>query len=83
MSIRTTVTLDEDVLMRVKDECRIHGSSFRATLNNLVRSGLSKTSGDSPKRTLKITPTAMSPRAGLNMDDIGGLLEYAESELHR
>lgn len=40
MSIRTTVTLDEDVLERVKAESRARGLSFRETFNQLLRLGL-------------------------------------------
>ncbi|HYZ87577.1 MAG TPA: hypothetical protein VE621_24390 [Bryobacteraceae bacterium] len=37
MSTRTTVTLDDDVLERVKRESRSRGASFRDTLNDLLR----------------------------------------------
>ena len=40
MSIRTTVTLDEDVLDRVRRESRSRGASFRDTLNDLLRFAL-------------------------------------------
>lgn len=51
MSIRTTVTLDEDVLERVKQESRARGASFRDTLNELVRTGLLY-ARNKPERTL-------------------------------
>ena len=40
MSIRTTVTLDDDVVARVKRESRSRGASFRDTLNDLLRAAL-------------------------------------------
>ncbi len=82
MSIRTTVTLDEDVLERVKQECREHGESFRETLNNLLRFALS---GEKSlqRGEFKVVPTSMGVFPGLNYDDIEGLISYAEGEDHR
>ena len=80
MSIRTTVTLDEDVLERVKQESRTRGASFRDTLNDLVREALLKR--EKPERPrFKIEPFSLGPpRPGVNYDCIGELLEYAEGE---
>ena len=36
MSIRTTVTLDDDVAFRAKQESLTRGASFRDTLNDLL-----------------------------------------------
>ena len=82
MSIRTTVTLDIDVMERVKRESRARGASFRNTLNDLVREGLLNLE-DKRRRTLQIKPTHMGYRAGVNYDDIESLLEYGENEQHR
>lgn len=83
MSIRTTVTLDEDVLERVKDESRSSGNSFRDTLNNLLRLALLNTSAGPMHRSLKIEPTPMGQIEGLNYDDVESLLEFGEGERHR
>jgi Arc/MetJ family transcription regulator len=40
MSIRTSVTLDDDVAARVKRESQSRGASFRDTLNDLLRAAL-------------------------------------------
>jgi hypothetical protein len=81
MSVRTTVTLDDDILDRVKRESRSRGASFRDTLNDLLRTAL--TVENRPRRTLKIEPVRMGYRAGLNYDDVESLLEYGEGEQHR
>jgi hypothetical protein len=83
MSIRTTVTLDEDVLARVKQESCSRGASFRDTLNDLLRAALLQKKGDSRRRTLKIVPRHMGYRPELNHDSIESLLEYAEGPWHR
>lgn len=83
MSIRTTVTLDDDVLERVKRESRSRGASFRDTLNDLLRMSLLNLQNKPRTRSLKIKPTHMGYRAGLNYDDIESLLEIGEGEQHR
>jgi hypothetical protein len=40
MSIRTTVTLDDDVFERTTDLSKARGIPFRRALNDLIRAGL-------------------------------------------
>jgi hypothetical protein len=82
MSVRTTVTLDDDIMDRVKRESRSRGASFRDTLNDLLRAALSL-ENQPRRRTLKIKPAHMGYRTGLNYDDVESLLEYGEGEQHR
>ncbi len=82
MSIRTTVTLDDDVAARVKHESQSRGASFRDTLNDLLRLAL-LTTGNTPRRTLKIKPSHMGYKPGVNYDSIESLLAYGEGEQHR
>lgn len=83
MSIRTTVTLDEDVIERVKEEGRARGASFRDTLNDLLRTALLRAGESRPRRSFEIRPVRMGYRAGLNYDDVESLVEYGEGEQHR
>ena len=80
MSIRTTVTLDDDVIARVKRESQSRGVSFRDTLNDLVRVGLVSLDNQSRRRTLTIRPSHMGYKPGLNYDSIESLLEYGEGD---
>jgi hypothetical protein len=82
MSIRTTVTLDEDVIERVKRESRSRGTSFRETLNDLLRTALS-IQNPPQRRNLKIRPFHLGYKPGLNYDDVESLLEHGEGEQHR
>ena len=82
MGIRTTVTLDEDVLRRLKEESRRRDIPFRQILNDVLRSGL--ISGMSQtSRHLSIGPVNMGLRPGLNYDSAAGLLEIGEGEAFR
>jgi hypothetical protein len=83
MSIRTTVTLDEDVLDRVKRESAARGSAFRDTLNDLLRLALLHVDQKPGRRAIEIKPVHMGFRAGLDYDDVESLLEYGEGNRHR
>jgi hypothetical protein len=83
MSIRTTVTLDEDVMARVRRESQSRGATFRDTLNDLLRTALSGLDNKPHRRAMKIKPTRMGYKPGLNYDSIESLLEYGEGEQHR
>jgi hypothetical protein len=85
MGIRTTVTLDEDVMDRVRDQSKASGRSFRATLNELVREGLSvKQISRQRKREFRVIPLSMGPRPeGVNYDCTGALLEYLDGPGHK
>lgn len=83
MSIRTTVTLDEDVIEKVKQESRARGASFRVTLNDLLRTALLKTQNKPRRSNFRVKPFHMGYRPELNYDDIEGLISYAEGEDHR
>jgi hypothetical protein len=83
MSIRTTVTLDEDVVDRLKQEARSKGIPFRQALNDTLRSGLlvSRKSPEAP--VFRIVPKHMGTRPGLNYDNVSALLELGEGENHK
>ena len=83
MSIRTTVTLDNDVSRRARDFSAARGVPFRQALNDLVRAGLQAETASPPKRSFRIEPKHMGFRPGLNYDHTGGLLELGEGESHR
>jgi len=83
MSIRTTVTLEDDVLERVKLESRARGASFKDTLNDLLRTALVSVDNKPKRRTLPMRPTHMGQKPGLNYDSVEALLEYAEGPWHR
>ena len=80
MSIRTTITLDEDVVERVKQESRQRGDSFKDTLNNLLRLALSVEKAPAERKPFKVQPFRAKPVPGLNYDNVAELLDYAEGE---
>lgn len=83
MSIRTTVTLDDDVAERVKQQSRSHGKSFRETLNELLRAALLTAETQPKRREFRIEPHHGGYYPGLNYDCTEALLEYLEGPEHR
>jgi len=82
MSIRTTVTLDEDVLERLKEHSRSKGIPFRQAINDVLRSGLIASQLPREKPTLP-PGRDLGLRPGLNYDSIETLLEIGEGPFHR
>jgi len=84
MSIRTTVTLDEDVLESARSFSRQRGIPFRQALNELVRRGVqSEFQAGAAVRPFRVEPQHMGFRTGLNYDDVSELLEHLEGPSHR
>ncbi len=80
--MRTTLTLDDDVVARLKAEMRRSGLSLKDTVNGALRRGLGTT-----KRP-RVEPFAVQARPlglrpGLNYDKVGDLLDQIEGPLSR
>ena len=80
MSIRTTVTLDDDVAARLKEESMVRAVPFGKLLNEAVRSGLLAMNAKPPRRKYVIDPLDLGCYPGIDYNNIGGLIELAEGE---
>lgn len=78
--MRTTITLDEDVLDRARAlTARLH-SSFRAVINEALRTGLKHLEKPTKRQPYRTKPHAMGLRTGYTLDNIQELLAQAEGE---
>lgn len=78
--MRTTVTLDEDVVKALEKLRREKGLGTSAALNELARRGLAESlSGETPRFQQSTSPMG---RARVPLDDIGQALEVLEGEAH-
>jgi hypothetical protein len=59
--MRTTVTLDPDVAEQLKSLARRRGLSFKAALNDAIRSGLAAERGAPRPYTLAARPMGLRP----------------------
>ncbi len=81
--LRTTVTLEADVINRAKHFSKSRGLSFREGLNELVRLGLIAQSRPASEEQFEIKPRRMGLMPGLSYDNIEELIEFGEGPQHR
>lgn len=70
--MRTTVTLDDDLFAKLKDDAHERGVSFKAAINDAVRAGLSRDPTAVEPYRIKAKPMGTLP--GVNLDKA---LQYA------
>jgi hypothetical protein len=80
MGIRTTVTLDEDVLERLKHESKTRGLPLRHVLNESLRKAF--LTPDPKRREFQIAGN-LKFIPGLNYDKTEEVLEFLEGPDHR
>jgi hypothetical protein len=80
--MRTTMTLEEDVMLKLKDEMGRTGGSFKDTVNRVLRDGLALRSRP-PRRPFVVQPRRLGLRPGLNIDNVAELLDQLEGPDHR
>ena len=76
--MRTTVTLDSDVVAQLKDFARRRNLSFKAALNSAVRAGLAAERGDA--RPYKLPTYDMGLRPGVDLTHALRLADALEDE---
>jgi len=84
--VRTTITLDDDVVKTVRDEMRSgEGKTFKEAVNELIRLGrYQKTEIEkAPRKPFKVRSKNMGVYPHINYDNISDLLEEIEGPLHR
>lgn len=80
--VRTTLTLDHDVETRLREEMHRRGLSFKETVNSLLRVALTHPVS-APERRFKVRSRALGLKPGVDLDDIGGLLDEIDGEERR
>ncbi|MBI2678196.1 MAG: DUF2191 domain-containing protein [Candidatus Koribacter versatilis] len=81
---RTTLTIDRDVLARMKAEMRRTGLSFKELANLVLRRGLSQLAEQpKEKKPFVIKARPLGERPGINYDKTSELLELGEGPWHR
>lgn len=80
--MRTTMTLEEDVILQLRDEMGRTGASFKDTVNRVLRDGLALRSRP-PRRPFVLQPRRLGLRPGVDVDNVAELLEQLEGpEFH-
>jgi hypothetical protein len=83
--MRTTVTLDEDLAVRLERHRSQHGESFKQALNEAVRAGLNQLESNPgvTREVRRTMPLDLGRRLVGSIDDIGEVLAITESEDYR
>jgi hypothetical protein len=80
--VRTTLSLDDDVVKLLRRELRRSGASLKATVNHFLRLGLMVTGKQQRKRFL-VHPRPLGLPSGLSYDNVEDLIEALEGATHR
>ncbi len=80
--MRTTVTLDDDLAIRLERHRTQHGESFKQALNEAVRVGLAKLEerADTVPEVSQTRPLPLGRRLAGSIDNVGEVLAIAEGE---
>lgn len=77
-TMRTTLTLDDDVARRLQEVVRVRKTTFKQAVNETLRRGLEEVLSRPKAKPFRTEPADMGTFAHLNYDNIGDLLEIAE-----
>jgi hypothetical protein len=83
MPKRTTLTLDDDVAAKLDRESRRSGESFRATVNRVIRHGLHAAQSSQARKPFRVRGRKLGLRPGVELDDIGALLDRLDGPSRR
>ena len=81
--MRTTLTLDDDVAARLREEAARQGMPFKQVVNRAIRLGL-RAAGESQERTpFRVRPHAFGLKPGIDPTKLGQLADELETEAFR
>ena len=82
--MRTTITLDDDVAVRLEREQRARRVSFKSLINQLLRAGLdARTEASHPRQPFHTRGFSLGPSLVGSLDNIEEVLSRAEGEDHQ
>lgn len=81
--MRTTLTLDEDIVAKLRQRCRHTGLPFRTVVNEVLRLGLSVEQTLAPEESFYAQARSLGLRPGIQLDNIGELLEQLEGPAYK
>ncbi len=76
------MTLDSDVIAKLRAEVRKSGRSFKEVVNAFLRLGLNSRRALKAPRPFVVKARELGLQPGLNYDNISELLEHLEGPLH-
>ena len=81
--MRTTLTLEDDIAAKLRDEVARTGDSMKDVVNKLLRRGFESPREEELATAFAVEARPMGVREGFDVDDIGGLLDLLDGPMHR
>ena len=82
--MRTTLSLDDDVAAKLKSRARRTGRAFKDVVNDALRRGLAEVAPGVSRAKFVVKARDLGRvRPGLDLDNIGELLDQVEGSHHR
>lgn len=81
--MRTTLTLDDDVAAKLKEAAAANGTSFKETVNQVLRRGFGALEARPPQRRFVVRARALEAQPGVSYDNIGELLHHFDAPYPR
>ncbi len=81
--VRTTLTLEDDVAAKLEQYCRRSGRSLKAAVNELLRLGLNAPRAYEPQAPYRVRARPLNAKPGIDLDNIGELLEQLDGPDHQ
>jgi hypothetical protein len=83
--MRTTITLEDDVVAELGKLQKARDEPFKQTVNTVLRAGLATLTAKEQRKSLpyKSLPVSLGVPRLKNLDDISEVLAFAEGEDHR
>lgn len=81
--MRTTLTLDDDVIAKVREDMRRTGKSFKETVNENLRVALIFKTDQKPKKKFVVHAKDMGKGPTSSFESASELIEFLEGPLHR
>ena len=81
--MRTTLTLEDDIAAKLRDEMARTGANMKDVVNKLLRRGFESPGEEELAAPFTVEARRMSVREGYEIDDIGGLLDLLDGPTGR
>lgn len=78
--MRTTLTLDDDVAKRLKQEVRRSGRGMKAVVNDALRTGFGLAPGRETPPPFEVRPHSFGFKPGIDLDRMNQLADELEAE---
>jgi hypothetical protein len=82
--MRTTLTLDDDVAHKLRQETRRSGKTFREVVNETIRKGFESRRKEQPSTRFRVIARDLGGlRPGVQLDNVAELLDRIEGPRRR